>query len=43
MIKQNPGSMSWPVDETGHRENIAFIEDPDCYQIELIEAETHSE
>ena len=24
-IIREPGSMTWPVDETGHRENIAFI------------------
>lgn len=37
-ITRKPGPMTWPVDETGHRENIAFIEDPDGYQIELVEA-----
>lgn len=37
-INREPGPMTWPVDETGHRENIAFIEDPDGYQIELVEA-----
>jgi len=37
-IIRKPGRMTWPVDETGHRENIAFIEDPDGYQIELVEA-----
>lgn len=29
--------MKFAVDETGHREVIAFIEDPDGYRIELIE------
>lgn len=42
-ILREPGPMTWPVDETGHRENIAFIEDPDGYQIELVEAVTQSE
>ena len=37
-IIREPGPMTWPVDETGHRENIAFIEDPDGYQIEFVEA-----
>ncbi len=36
-IVREPGPMTYPVDETGHREVIAFIEDPDGYQIELIE------
>lgn len=39
-IIREPGLMTWPVDETGHRENIAFIEDPNGYQIELVEAPT---
>lgn len=33
-----PGPMTYAPDETGHREVIAFIEDPDGYKIELIEA-----
>ncbi|MEN8178592.1 MAG: lactoylglutathione lyase [Pseudomonadota bacterium] len=33
-----PGLMTHAPDETGHREVIAFIEDPDGYRIELIEA-----
>lgn len=37
-IVREPGPMMYPVDETGHREVIAFIEDPDGYKIELIEA-----
>ena len=37
-ISRNPGPMSYAVDETGHRENIAFIEDPDGYLVELVEA-----
>lgn len=41
-ILREPGPMNWPVDETGHREKIAFIEDPDGYQIELVEAMTQS-
>ena len=36
-IIREPGLMTFAVDETGHREEIAFIEDPDGYQIELIE------
>ncbi|MEW8507182.1 MAG: lactoylglutathione lyase [Candidatus Thiodiazotropha sp.] len=39
-IVRAPGPMTWPVDETGHRENIAFIEDPDGYKIELVERPT---
>jgi len=42
-IIREPGPMTWPVDETGHRENIAFIEDPDGYQIELVEKMTQRE
>ena len=34
--------MTFAVDETGHREIIAFIEDPDGYKIELIQAPDHS-
>jgi lactoylglutathione lyase len=40
-IIREPGLMTWSVDETGHRENIAFIEDPDGYKIELAEAQSH--
>jgi lactoylglutathione lyase len=37
-IVREPGPMTHAVDETGHREEIAFIEDPDGYKIELIQA-----
>ena len=33
-----PGPMTMAPDETGEREIIAFIEDPDGYRIELIQA-----
>ncbi len=36
-IVRDPGPMIFAVDETGEREVIAFIEDPDGYRIELIE------
>jgi lactoylglutathione lyase len=36
-IVREPGPMKMAVDETGEREIIAFIEDPDGYRIELIE------
>jgi lactoylglutathione lyase len=36
-IVRQPGPMTFAPDETGHREVIAFIEDPDGYRIELIE------
>ncbi|MCG7984637.1 lactoylglutathione lyase [Candidatus Thiodiazotropha endoloripes] len=36
-----PGPMTIAPDETGHREVIAFIEDPDGYKIELIQAAVH--
>ena len=36
-IVREPGPMTYAVDETGHREVIAFIEDPDGYKIELIQ------
>lgn len=36
-IIREAGPMSFANDETGHRENIAFILDPDGYKIELIE------
>ena len=37
-VVRQPGPMKFAVDETGAREIIAFIEDPDGYRIELIEA-----
>lgn len=37
-IIREPGPMTYAVDETGHKEDIAFIEDPDGYKIELIQA-----
>ena len=37
-VLRDPGPMTYAVDETGHRETIAFIEDPDGYKIELIQA-----
>lgn len=36
-ITRPPAPMTYAVDETGHREQIAFIADPDEYQIELIQ------
>jgi len=36
-VVRQPGPMTYPVDETGHKELIAFIEDPDGYKIELIQ------
>ena len=36
-ITREPGPMTNAPDETGHREIIAFIQDPDGYAIELIE------
>tara|TARA_R110002096_G_scaffold309403_4_gene504054 strand:- start:86434 stop:86865 length:432 start_codon:yes stop_codon:yes gene_type:complete len=36
-ILRAPGEMTFAVDETGEKEVIAFIEDPDGYRIELIE------
>ena len=36
-ILRKPGPMRHAVDETGHRETIAFIEDPDGYKLELIQ------
>lgn len=38
-IVREPGLMTYAVDETGHREVIAFIEDPNGYKIELIQAQ----
>ncbi len=37
-VVRAPGPMKMAPDETGEREIIAFIEDPDGYKIELIEA-----
>lgn len=42
-IVLRPGPMTHAPDETGRREVIAFIEDPDGYKIELIEAAAHAE
>ena len=36
-VLREAGPMRYAVDETGHKETIAFIEDPDGYKIELIE------
>ena len=36
-VVREPGPMTHAVDETGQREVIAFIKDPDDYLIELIE------
>jgi lactoylglutathione lyase len=36
-IIRAPGEMTFAVDDTGEKEVIAFIEDPDGYRIELIE------
>lgn len=36
-ITRAPGPMTYAPRETGERENIAFLEDPDGYRIELIE------
>ncbi|MFD2205596.1 lactoylglutathione lyase [Kiloniella antarctica] len=36
-VTRAPGPMKVAPDETGERETIAFIEDPDGYRIELIE------
>lgn len=38
VVLRDPGPMTYAVDETGHKENIAFIEDPDGYKIELVQA-----
>lgn len=35
---RNPGPMAYATDETGTREVIAFIQDPDGYKIELIQS-----
>ncbi|WP_419904790.1 lactoylglutathione lyase [Kiloniella sp.] len=36
IVTRAPGPMTAAPDETGERETIAFIEDPDGYRIELI-------
>tara|TARA_R110002073_G_scaffold250588_1_gene413299 strand:- start:441 stop:923 length:483 start_codon:yes stop_codon:yes gene_type:complete len=36
-VLRGPGPMTYSVDETGVKEVIAFIEDPDGYKIELIQ------
>ncbi|PHZ86502.1 VOC family protein [Paremcibacter congregatus] len=36
-ILRAPGEMTFAVDETGEKEVISFIEDPDGYRVELIE------
>lgn len=38
-ILRPAGPMTYAPEETGERENIAFIEDPDGYRIELIETQ----
>lgn len=40
-ITRAPGPMKMAVDETGEREVIAFLQDPDGYKIELIKAVKH--
>lgn len=37
-IVMQPGPMIYAADKNGHKEEIAFIEDPDGYKIELIQA-----
>ncbi len=37
-VVRDPGPMTFAADETGAREVIAFVEDPDGYRVELIEA-----
>lgn len=37
-VVRAPGPMKFASDETNEREVIAFIEDPDGYRLELIEA-----
>jgi lactoylglutathione lyase len=37
IILREPGPMAYAVDQTGHREVIAFVEDPDGYKIELVQ------
>lgn len=36
-VIREPGPMQHATDENGHREVIAFIEDPDGYKIELVQ------
>ena len=36
-VLRDPGPMTHAIDETGHREVIAFTEDPDDCKIELIQ------
>ena len=36
-VVRPPGPMMFAADESSTRENIAFVEDPDGYRIELIE------
>ena len=36
-VLRDPGPMTYSVDETGVKEVIAFIEDPDGYKVELIQ------
>lgn len=38
IILRTPGPMAYVTDETGVKEVIAFIEDPDGYKIELIQS-----
>lgn len=40
-VTRAAGPMTFEPEETGLREVIAFIEDPDGYRIELIEKQTH--
>ena len=35
-VVRDPGPMTFAPEETGHREEIAFVTDPDGYRIELI-------
>jgi lactoylglutathione lyase len=37
-VTRKPGPMTYAPDETGCRKVIAFIQDPDGYKIELVEA-----
>jgi len=37
-IVRDPGPMIFAAAESGHRDVIAFIEDPDGYRIELVES-----
>ncbi|HHJ13684.1 MAG TPA: lactoylglutathione lyase [Gammaproteobacteria bacterium] len=41
-VVRDPGPMNFPPDESDHGEIIAFIEDPDGYKVELVEAETEN-